>query len=205
MGRNTGARDIQVRMTNDRYPAIKCPPPHPVTRKTMISIALLLLSGSAHALELESSDMKANAPIKDAHAFAGFGCTGDNKSPALSWKKAPEGTKSFALLVHDADAPTGGAGWWHWVMIDIPPAINSLSTGQKAPEGAREIKTDFGSVGWGGPCPPEGHGVHHYSFSIHALSVDKLEIPEGATASLVGYMVNGNTLEKATFVGTYER
>ena len=168
-------------------------------------IALLLLSGSAHAIELESSDMKADAPINDAHVFAGFGCTGENKSPALSWKNAPEGTKSFALMVHDPDAPTGGAGWWHWVMIDIPPAISGLTTGQKAPDGAREIKTDFGSTGWGGPCPPEGHGTHHYNFSIHALSVEKLEIPEGATASLVGYMANGSTLEKAVITRTFER
>ena len=79
----------------------------------MTSIALLLLAGAAHALDIESSDMKADAPISDTHVFAGFGCSGENKSPALSWKNAPKGTKSFALLVHDPDAPTGGAGWWH--------------------------------------------------------------------------------------------
>jgi len=168
-------------------------------------LVLSLISVSASALELTSSDMTADKPIADVHVFSGFGCTGENKSPALAWKDAPKETKSYALLVHDPDAPTGGAGWWHWLVIDIPPTVASLSTGQAAPEGSREIKTDFGAPGWGGPCPPEGHGDHHYNFTLHALSVDKLEIPDGATASLVGYMVNANSIAKATFTATYKR
>jgi len=171
----------------------------------MTAVALFFLSLSAFALDLESSDLKPDASFANAHVYKGFGCTGENKSPALSWKGAPEGTKSFALLVHDPDAPTGGAGWWHWVLIDIPSSVTSLTTGQEAPEGAREITTDFGTPGWGGPCPPEGHGAHDYNFTIHALKVEKLEIPDGATASLVGYMVNHNSIEKATFEATHKR
>jgi Raf kinase inhibitor-like YbhB/YbcL family protein len=66
-------------------------------------------------------------------------------------------------------------------------------------------KTDFGAPGWGGPCPPVGHGSHHYHFTLHALKVDKLDIPDGASASLVGYMVNANSIGKAKLTGRYGR
>jgi Raf kinase inhibitor-like YbhB/YbcL family protein len=135
----------------------------------------------------------------------------ENVSPALSWKKAPKGTKSFALLVHDPDAPTGGAGWWHWLVYNLPADTTSLAQGAgsadgaKLPAGAVQQKTDFGAPGWGGPCPPTGDKPHRYVFTLHALKVDKLEIPEGATASLVGYMVNANSIGKASFTAKYGR
>ena len=160
---------------------------------------------------LESPDIKGKAKIAEEQVFNGFGCSGKNVSPALKWSAAPKGAKSFALLVHDPDAPTGGAGWWHWVVINIPADAAALDKGAgKAdgtglPKGAAQVNTDFGGPGWGGPCPPAGDKPHRYNFTLHALKVDKLDIPAGATASLAGFMVNASSIGKASFTGMYGR
>ncbi len=123
----------------------------------------------------------------------------------------PVGTKGFAILLHDPDAPTGGSGWWHWVVINLPASLRSLETGGLSPEtlalGARirQVKTDYGISAYGGPCPPVGDKLHRYIFTIYALNVAPLEIPDGATAALVGYLVNANSLAKATFSALYGR
>ncbi|MBS0388917.1 MAG: YbhB/YbcL family Raf kinase inhibitor-like protein [Proteobacteria bacterium] len=185
--------------------------------KMLWSVTLsLALAGAAQAggsakFRLTSADISPNGTIANKFVFSGFGCKGDNVSPALAWSGAPAGTQSFALLVHDPDAPTGGAGWWHWVVYDIPATASSIAqgagtaSGAGLPTGAVQGVTDFGSAGWGGPCPPEGGGKHHYHFTLHALKVAKLDIPAGATAALIGYMVNANSLGKAEFTGLYGR
>src|SRR6266699_3636968 len=76
--------------------------------------------------KLASPDIRPNGPIALEQVFNGFGCSGQNISPALKWSGAPADTKSFALLVHDPDAPTGGAGWWHWVVVNIPAGTTEL-------------------------------------------------------------------------------
>jgi Raf kinase inhibitor-like YbhB/YbcL family protein len=175
--------------------------------------AALAFTTAAHAekFRLTSPDFKPGGKIADEQVFNGFGCTGKNVSPALKWSGAPKGTKSFALLVHDPDAPTGGAGWWHWVMINIPADVHELKKGAGAasggelPAGAVQVATDFGAPGWGGPCPPAGDKPHHYHFTVYALKVDKLDLPEGARASLAGFMVNANALGKARLTGIYGR
>jgi Raf kinase inhibitor-like YbhB/YbcL family protein len=130
----------------------------------------------------------------------GFGCTGGDLSPQLTWSGAPKGTKSFAITVYDPDAPTGN-GWWHWQIVNIPVTVTDIPTGagntkiNSAPAGSLQIKNDYGSRGFGGVCPPQGHGVHHYRFTVHALSVEKLELPLDASGALAGYMINGHTIE----------
>src|SRR6476469_2752692 len=128
-----------------------------------ISAALLLASActaSAAPFTLTSTDCKAGGSIEQKNAGNIMGRTGEGKSPALEWKNPPAGTKSFALLVHDPDAPTGGAGWWHWVLYNIPATATAIAQGAGTadgaalPKGAVQGKTDFGSTGWGGPCPP---------------------------------------------------
>ena len=184
-----------------------------MNRHSFLLAAVLFAAGSAQAeaFKLSSADIKANAPIADEQVFAGFGCSGKNVSPALKWSGVPAGTKSFALLVHDPDAPTGGAGWWHWVVTNIPADATELpkgagkADGSALPKGAAQITTDFGGPGWGGPCPPAGHKPHRYNFSLHALKVDKLDLPQGATASLAGFMINANSIGKATLTGKYGR
>ena len=174
-------------------------------------LALTLTCATAAAFDLSSADVKRNASFSNKHVFKGFGCEGENVSPALAWKGAPKGAKSFALMVHDPDAPTGGAGWWHWVVYNLPADANALdqgagtADGAKLPKGATQPKTDFGAPGWGGPCPPVGHKAHRYVFTLHALKVDKLDLPPGATASLAGFMINANSIGKATLTGKYGR
>lgn len=176
-----------------------------------LSCALVAQSALAAPFTLSSPDIKPGGRIADAQAFNGFGCTGQNISPALAWKNAPAGTKGFALLVHDPDAPTGGAGWWHWVVINLPASATSLpegagkADGSALPAGAVQVNTDFGAGGWGGPCPPVGDKPHHYHFTLYALKTDKLDLPAGATASLAGYMINANSLGKASLTGLYGR
>lgn len=184
--------------------------------KTNIRVGAVLLGvalaapASGAAFTLTSADFKNNAAIADKSAADTFGCTGQNVSPALEWKNAPAETKSFALLVHDPDAPTGGSGFWHWLVYDIPATTTSLpagagSKGGAMPAGAVQARSDYGVAGYGGPCPPPGSGKHHYNFTLYALKVEKLDIPAGATASLAGFMVNANAIAKARFTGLYGR
>jgi Raf kinase inhibitor-like YbhB/YbcL family protein len=176
----------------------------------LLSTALLAASvAGAWAFELKSPAFTEGGSISEKHVFQGFGCAGGNLSPALSWSDPPAGTKSFALAVHDPDAPTGGAGFWHWVVVDIPASARGLPEGvgkeSKLPEGAVEIATDFGAPGYGGPCPPKGDRPHRYNFTIYALKTAKLELPPHATASLAGFLIHANTLDKATLTGVYDR
>jgi len=162
------------------------------------------------AFTLSSPDIPSGGTVPPHFEFDGFGCSGRNESPALQWSGAPAGAKSFALTVYDPDAPTG-SGWWHWFVVDIPAGTAQLAPnagakgGAGLPAGARQIRNDYGVLAWGGMCPPPGDKPHRYIFTVHALGVDKLEIPDDATAALAGFMVNANTLAKASFTATYGR
>ena len=165
----------------------------------------------AHAaFKLESPDIKANSMIDRKFEFNGFGCSGENKSPALKWSGAPKDTKSYAVTVYDPDAPTG-SGWWHWSVINIPADVTELKPdagavgGANLPKGARNVRIDYGAAGWGGTCPPEGDKPHRYIFTVHALKTDKLDIPADATAALAGFMINANSIGKASFTAKYGR
>jgi Raf kinase inhibitor-like YbhB/YbcL family protein len=169
--------------------------------------ALSLAAAAASALEITSTDVEQGKAMPRAQEFQGFGCDGGNVSPALAWKGAPEGTKSFALTVYDPDAPTG-SGWWHWVVYDIPATATGLARGTTAaslPAGAHQGRNDFGARDFGGACPPQGHGVHHYHFVVHALKVDKLGVADDATAALIGYMIHANELGSADLTALYQR
>ena len=181
-------------------------------RKLLLIVMLASLATLSHAagFKLSSPELKANKLMPKSFEFNGFGCAGDNTSPALKWSGAPKGTKSFALTVYDPDAPTG-SGWWHWVVINIPANVHDLAANAGAlnsttlPEGAVQVRTDFGSAAWGGPCPPQGDKPHRYIFTVYALKTDKIEIPADATAALAGYMIHANMLGKASFTAKYGR
>ena len=140
--------------------------------------------------------------------FNGFGCSGENQSPQLSWKNAPEGTKSFAVTMYDPDAPTG-SGFWHWLVVDIPANVNELVTnaGTKnlVPKGAIQSVTDYGIKGFEGPCPPVGHGYHKYIITVYALKTDKLGTDENTNPAVVGFNLWNQTLAKASIVAYYKR
>jgi Raf kinase inhibitor-like YbhB/YbcL family protein len=174
--------------------------------------ALTFTAAQAQTMTLTSPDIKDGGTIANQQVFKGFGCTGENISPALSWSGAPANTKSFAVSIYDPDAPTG-SGWWHWVVYNIPAGTTSLpkDAGDPSkglmPKGAVQSRTDFGSTGYGGPCPPPGDKPHHYRITVFALDVDQLPNAKGdaASAALVGFDINFHTLAKATLTGLYGR
>lgn len=142
--------------------------------------------------------------------FHGFGCSGQNISPHMGWKHAPEGTKSFALTCYDKDAPTG-SGFWHWLVFNIPASCSELPTSAGnadsglLPVGAVQSITDYGICGYGGPCPPEGHGWHQYLFTVFALDTEHLDIDPQTSPAVVGFNLNAHTIEKASLVMYYKR
>jgi Raf kinase inhibitor-like YbhB/YbcL family protein len=160
-------------------------------------------------MHIESADIESGGVIPSKHLFNGFGCTGPNISPALRWSGAPAGTKSFAVTVYDPGAPSG-SGWWHWMVYDIPVSVQELPTGAgnrggTLPHGAKQGMTDYGVKEWGGPCPPAGDAPHRYVFTLFALSVERLDVPDNATSAAVGFTLNGSTLEKAQFTAMFGR
>lgn len=166
---------------------------------------------AAHAtghFKVTAPDLVSKGRITLPHAFNGMGCNGQNISPALQWSNPPAGTKSFAVTAYDPDAPTG-SGWWHWVMYNIPASTTALAdgagNGKNAPSGSAQGMTDFGTKGYGGPCPPVGDKPHHYHFTVFALKVDKLDLPGNATAAMVGFNLNANKLATARVTGLYGR
>lgn len=151
--------------------------------KTGIRMAVAMLaavsSGAMAApFSVSSNDMRDGQPLAQQHWFAGFGCTGGNVSPQLTWKNAPAGTRSFAVTVRDPDAPTG-SGWWHWTVVNIASSVFSLPAGAgdknsaTLPGGAVQGRNDFGYAGFGGACPPAGDKPHRYRFTVWALDVPR--------------------------------
>lgn len=178
---------------------------------SLVFIILITFSSASFAQKtftLSSNDLGGQAT--KTQEFNGFGCEGDNKSPHLSWANAPEGTKSFAVTMYDPDAPTG-SGWWHWVVFDIPTNVNELVTNagnialNLAPKDAIQSLTNYGAKGFGGPCPPAGHGFHKYEITVYALKTDKLGLDENTNPAIVGYYLWNNTLKKSTIVTYYKR
>lgn len=130
-----------------------------------------------------------------------YTCDGDNVSPELEWFEVPEGTVTLALTCQDPDAPRGT--FTHWVVWNLSPANCGLDAGE-VPTGARQGVNDFGNVGYDGPCPPRGHGTHHYHFRLCAVPME-LGLPEGSTIEDLRAALDGNALVRAELVGTYER
>ena len=177
-----------------------------------LSVLSLTLSSTVFAgsLTLSSQDISDAKFMSKDHEFNGFGCSGGDKSPHLKWSGVPEGTKSFAITAYDPDAPTG-SGWWHWQIVNIPVSVRELATDagntkqRSVPTGSMQIQNDYGTRGFGGACPPKGHGQHHYRFTVHALSIEKLELPDDASGALAGYMINAHTIESSTIESFYQR
>jgi Raf kinase inhibitor-like YbhB/YbcL family protein len=179
--------------------------------KRILGIAFAaMLATNAMAFDLTSSDpdVKTGKPMAKAQEYKGFGCNGENLSPALEWKNVPVGTQSFAVTVYDPDAPTG-SGFWHWVVYNIPASATGLPGGavvkEALPAGAKQGRNDFGERNYSGACPPSGDRPHHYIFTVYALKVDKLRVPEDASAALIGFNIMSNRLGLAKLTMTYSR
>ncbi|MBI4598198.1 MAG: YbhB/YbcL family Raf kinase inhibitor-like protein [Candidatus Omnitrophica bacterium] len=150
-------------------------------------------------LTLTSEAFAEGAPIPSACT-----CDGKNASPALAWTEPPPGTRSFALIADDPDAP--GNTWVHWVVYNIPIAARELPDGlQKTaerPDGTRQGLNDFGKVGYGGPCPPSG--THRYYFKLYALDTE-LNFTTTVTKAKLEQAMRGHILGQAQLMGTYQR
>lgn len=145
---------------------------------------------------LRSTAFDDGQPIPGEHS-----CDGANKAPPLAWSDVPQGTKSFALVVDDPDAPSGT--FRHWGAWNIPADSRTLEEGQASQ--FPEAVNDFGEQGYGGACPPKGHGPHRYRFKLFALDTDRLDLPPGAKVELVEKAAAEHMLGKAELTGTFER
>ncbi|MGA8705498.1 MAG: YbhB/YbcL family Raf kinase inhibitor-like protein [Steroidobacteraceae bacterium] len=176
----------------------------------ILGLSALPALAAARGFRLDIPAVKAGGKLSDAQVFNGFGCSGRNISPAIRWSGAPAGTRSYALTLYDPDAPTG-SGWWHWLVYDIPASASALpehagdADGKLLPAGAKQGRTDFGTAGFGGACPPAGDKPHHYIFTIYALKVEKIDVPAGASAAMIGFMLNANQLAKTSITALYGR
>lgn len=153
------------------------------------------------ALSLSSTAFQKNELIPARH-----GCDGEDIAPPLDWSDAPSETQSFALVCTDPDAP--GGVFHHWAVYDIPADAHGLPAGynaRKSSDGAKEAKNDFGKTGYGGPCPPREHGLHHYYFRLSALDTPTLSLTAGASCKDVIDAARRHVIESAELVGVYER
>jgi len=167
-------------------------------KKILVLLIAVIWAQGVMAMELTSSGFKAQDTIPDQ-----FTCQGENVSPQLSWTDVPEGTKSFALICDDPDAPSGD--WVHWVVYDIPGESRELPAGlpakAKLADGTAQGMTDFGAIGYGGPCPPPGK-PHRYSFRLYALD-SIIELKSGAGKyELMGAM-DKRILDEAELIGIF--
>ncbi len=150
-------------------------------------------------MKIQSSEFKEGdtIPVK-------YTCDDIDISPPIEWSNVPAGTKVFALICDDPDAP--GATWVHWVLFNIPGDLRKLPENVPVTEtlsnGARQGKTDFGSIGYGGPCPPGG--THRYYFKIYALD-SELDSNPGITKKELLKAMEGHILEEGQLMGRYKR
>lgn len=151
-------------------------------------------------MNLTSTSFQEGSPIPVKYT-----CTGAGIAPQLAWSAPPARTASLALIVTDPDAPR--RTFVHWVLYDLPAETRALPEGLPAlgqlPNGARQGRTDFGEIGYGGPCPPPG-SPHHYIFTLYALDI-KLNLPEGATRAQVEAAMQGHILASGKLVGLFQR
>lgn len=182
-------------------------------RKILLLILCLYLGGvivssaidkvEENVFKLSSNELKHNETLPNAQVLNAYGCNGGNVSPQLSWNNPPLNTKSFAIICHDPDAPKEN-GWYHWLLVNIPLSTRNIEQGGKI-QGTLETITDFKTTGYGGACPPVGHGVHHYHFTIYALDVENLDVKASDNPVEVEKKVISHAIAKSTITGLFER
>jgi Raf kinase inhibitor-like YbhB/YbcL family protein len=177
----------------------------------IFALAAANMLGHAADFSLSSADVANGAPLKLAQVYKGYGCQGGNIAPALAWTDEPAGTRSFAITLFDPDAPNGGRGWWHWLLLNIPSSTHTLAKGSgqagsaALPAGARQLNNDFGSMGYGGACPPIGNAPHRYLFTVWALKTASIDLPVTASGAMVQKVLEQQSLAKASITARYGR
>jgi Raf kinase inhibitor-like YbhB/YbcL family protein len=158
------------------------------------------------AMDVTSHDVRDGARLSNQQVYTD--CNGDNVSPELVWSGAPAGTKSFAVTLFDPDSTPDG--WWHWIVFDVPAKAQSLARGvgsapSQLPIGSIEGENDFGANAYGGACPPQGSGLHHYQFTIWALDTAALPFDATVTGSAIGPYLAKHALGEARLTAVYQR
>ncbi|MCV7068230.1 YbhB/YbcL family Raf kinase inhibitor-like protein [Mycolicibacterium farcinogenes] len=157
---------------------------------------------------LTSESVSDGQPLANDQVSGIMGAGGSDISPQLSWSGFPEETKSFAVTVYDPDAPTA-SGFWHWAVADLPASVTELPAGagdgDDLPGGAVTLANDASLKRYIGAAPPAGHGPHRYYIAVHALPVESLELPDGATPAYLGFNLFGQAIARAVIRGTYEQ
>lgn len=163
----------------------------------------------AFAMSAAAADMHLEVAAGDGHGhvrttFVYGQCGGLNRRPDVHWRGAPPGTRSFALTTFDPDA-SHGAGWWHWIVIDLPSSLHGLDGKAALPPPARSLRNDFGNTGWDGPCPPAGDPPHHYVFTLYALDTARLPVASGASHRELRQALRRHALASASTTLLYGR
>lgn len=157
-------------------------------------------------LEVASTSLVDGARLPEEHVFNGWGRSGGNLSPQLSWAGAPDGTLGYAVTCFDPDAPTP-SGFWHWLLLGIPAEVTFLDAGagteDDAPEGAFHVANDFGNGRYDGAAPPAGDQSHRYLFAVHALDTEDLGLDENASAAVTAFTLGAHTLARGVICATY--
>lgn len=167
-------------------------------------------NGKPAPLRVTSATFENDRTMPKSTLYSGLNVGGHNRSPHLAWSGEPPETKSFAVILHDPDAPTG-TGFFHWVIFNIPADVHELAddagheSGAKVPAGTVQGHTDLGVRWYGGPAPPPGHGVHRYEFYVYALDVPSLPGDATTTAALLRFMMLGHVVGEGKLTGTYGR
>jgi Raf kinase inhibitor-like YbhB/YbcL family protein len=165
-----------------------------------LATAAILLAAATGTMQLHSTDFRDGGVIPTS-AMA-LDCGGQDRSPALNWSAAPNGTKSYALVVHDPDAPIPG-GFFHWVVYNLPATAHGLPAGMRL--AANQLgETSVGKPGYDGPCPPPGP-AHHYVFTLYALDLTHLGAATPLSAGQLEAHITGHVLERTRLTGTAAR
>jgi len=161
----------------------------------LIWLPLTVSAGAGFTLHSTNIPSSGQIPQKMAYTE----CGGHNQSPRLSWHGAPSATRSFVLTLFDPDAPDGG--FWHWLVYNLPAGTRALKN-QHLPVTAKTLVNSYGSLGYGGPCPPPGQ-EHRYIFTLYALDRLGLHLPRNATPSALFQALSHHVLAKATLISHY--
>lgn len=160
------------------------------------------------SFDVSSSDIADGATLTNAQVANIMGYGGENLSPQLTWSGFPSETKSFAVTVHDPDAPTG-SGFWHWLAVNIPADVNELATGAGSdgsdalPNAILQLRNDAGTRGYVGAAPPSGDTPHRYVHTVHALDVEQLDVAANSSPAIVGFNLRFHAIARAQIVPVF--